>query len=278
MIGVIDVGGGLRDIYGAGVFDTCLENNINFDCCIGVSAGAANVASFVAKQPGRNYRFYNDYAFRKEYMSVNNLLEGKKFLDLDYVYGVLSNTGGEDPVNFENIKNFNGIINIVATDIETGRAKYFDNDDIQLDNLEILKASSSIPVVCGKTEINGKLYYDGGIADPVPLKRAIELGCDKIVLILTRPIGYDISSKSDFIMSDVLSEKYPKCANALRVRAVRYKRAVDYAEKLQNEGKCLIIAPDDCCGVETLTKDKSKLDMLYKKGIADGKKILDFIK
>ena len=28
LIGVIDVGGGLRGIYGAGVFDFCLDNKI----------------------------------------------------------------------------------------------------------------------------------------------------------------------------------------------------------------------------------------------------------
>jgi len=37
-IGVVDVGGGLRDIYGAGVFDFCMDNGVNFDTCAGVSA------------------------------------------------------------------------------------------------------------------------------------------------------------------------------------------------------------------------------------------------
>ena len=44
-IGVIDVGGGLRGIYAAGVFDWCLENGVKFDYGIGISAGSANLAS-----------------------------------------------------------------------------------------------------------------------------------------------------------------------------------------------------------------------------------------
>lgn len=40
--GVVDVGGGLRGIYGVGIMDYCMDQGIHFDCCIGVSAGSAN--------------------------------------------------------------------------------------------------------------------------------------------------------------------------------------------------------------------------------------------
>ena len=81
--GLVDVGGGMRDIYGAGVLDCCLDQGIRFDCCIGVSAGSANVTSFLAGQRGRNYRFYTEYAFRKEYMSFGNWLKNRSYVGLD---------------------------------------------------------------------------------------------------------------------------------------------------------------------------------------------------
>lgn len=93
--GVIDVGGGLRGIYGAGVLDRCLEEDLRFDLCIGVSAGSANMASYLAGQHGRNKPFYDEYSFRREYMSVHNLIRKHSYLDLGYVYGTLSNAGGE---------------------------------------------------------------------------------------------------------------------------------------------------------------------------------------
>lgn len=96
--GIIDVGGGLRGIYGAGVLDRCMEEGVQFDCCIGVSAGSANMSSYVAGQHGRNKPFYQDYSFRKEYMSVGNLVRKHSYLDLEYVYGALSNRGGENPL------------------------------------------------------------------------------------------------------------------------------------------------------------------------------------
>ncbi len=90
MIGIIDVGGGLRDIYGAGVFDYLMDEDINFDYCIGVSAGSANCASYVARQRGRNKPFYLDYSMRKDTMSPNNLIKSGSYLDLNYIYGELS--------------------------------------------------------------------------------------------------------------------------------------------------------------------------------------------
>ena len=277
MTAVIDVGGGFRDIYGSGVFDTCLEENISFDCCIAVSAGSANIASYLAKQSGRNYRFYTDYAFRKEYMSARNLFDGKHYLDLNYVYGELSLEGGEDPLDYDVFNAYGGILNIVATDALTGRPHYFEKSDIKQNDFSVFKASSSIPIVCGKTEVNGRLYYDGGVSDPVPVKRALSLGCDKIVLILTRPSDYIVDPKRDLAIASMMEKEYAKSANALRVHALRYNRAVRQAKKLEEEGRCLIISPDEDCGVSTLTRDKESLDALYRKGREDGLKIKNFL-
>lgn len=98
--GVVDVGGGLRGIYAAGVLDFCLEKNIRFDLGIGVSAGSANLASYCAGQRGRNFRFYSEYTSRKEYMSLGNFLRSRSYFDMDYVYGILSDSRGEDPLDY----------------------------------------------------------------------------------------------------------------------------------------------------------------------------------
>ena len=94
-IGVVDGGGGLRGIYAAGVLDYCMDQGIRFDMGIGVSAGSANLISYAAGQRSRNYQFYIEYAFRKQYMSLNNFITKKTYVDMDYVYGTLSCSDGE---------------------------------------------------------------------------------------------------------------------------------------------------------------------------------------
>lgn len=277
MDGIIDVGGGLRDIYGAGVFDRLIDDGIVFEYCIGVSAGSANVASYIAGQKGRNYKFYTEYPLHKEYMSLKNLIKKRAYLDLDYVYGVLSNSGGLNPLDYEKLSEYAGQFRVVATDAYTGKAKYFDRHNMSKDNYAILKASSCLPVVCPPCEIGEDKYFDGGLSDPVPLEKAFEDGCDRVVVILTKPILPIIKNRIDLAGARVLERKFPKFAKAMREHNDRYNRAVEAALKLQAEGRALIICPDDTGGVGTLTKDREKLDLLYKKGYADGGRIKKFL-
>ena len=118
--GVIDVGGGLRGIYGAGVLDRCLEEDLRFDLCIGVSAGSANMASYLAGQHGRNKPFYDEYSFRREYMSVHNLIHKHSYLDLGYVYGTLSNAGGENPLDYAALARSPAELCVVAANAQNG--------------------------------------------------------------------------------------------------------------------------------------------------------------
>lgn len=181
--GIIDVGGGLRGIYGAGVLDRCLEAGVHFDCCIGVSAGSANMCSYVAGQKGRNKPFYDDYSFRKEYMSVKNLVQKHSYLDLSYVYGTLSNRGGENPLDYPAMMADPAELVIVAADARTGKARYFMKDELRQDDYTPLMASCCIPVIDQPTFIDGVPYYDGGLADPVPVDKALAMGCDRVAVI-----------------------------------------------------------------------------------------------
>ena len=278
MIGVIDVGGGLRGIYGCGIFDYCLENGISFDYCIGVSAGAANLCSYLAGQRGRNYRFYMEYAFRKRYMSARNFLRTGSYINMDYIYGELSNSGGENPLDYDRFRRAKAEFKVVALDARTGETVYFDKRDLKKDDYSIMKASASIPVVCRPYRVCGKPYYDGGIGDPVPVKRALADGCDRLVLILTRPVDTVRTPRKDWAFARLLARAYPKAAERLRLRYRTYNNAVAYARELERAGKVLILAPDDVAGLHTLTKDRDKFEALYQKGYRDAERIAPFLK
>ena len=163
--GIVDVGGGLRGIYAAGVLDYCMDQGIHFDLGIGVSAGSANLASYGAGQRGRNYQFYTEYAFRKQYMSLGNFVERKSYVDLDYVYGTLSCADGENPLDYAALRDNPMEFYVVATEAETGQARYFDKSHIHQDDYSIMKASSAIPFVCKPYTVEGTAYYDGALSD-----------------------------------------------------------------------------------------------------------------
>ena len=272
-LGIIDVGGGMRGVYSAGILDYCLCNNITFNYHIGVSAGAANFASFLAGQKERNYKFYHDYSFRKEYMGMERLAKTGSFLDLQYIYGTLSNTGGEDPLDFKKMMDNTSEFKVVATNALTGKPEYFNKNNFKQDSYRELMASSCIPGLNKPIYINGIPYFDGGLSDPVPLEKAILDGCTSYILILSRPIKEEKESKKDIELARIIRKKYPKSADALYRRSWAYNKAVKTAVIHQKEGISLILAPENINGINTLKRNKKAIEALYSEGVKDGEKI-----
>ena len=275
--GIVDVGGGFRGVYACGVLDYCLDQDIRFDLGVGVSAGSANLASFIAGQRGRNYLFYTKYGLRKQYMSLGNFIRKRSFIDMDYVYGTLSNRGGENPLDYAALRENPMEFLVVAANALTGETKYFDKGDIRQDDYDVFKASSSIPFVCQPYFIAGKPYYDGALGDPVPVEKAFECGCDRVVVLLTKPEAVPRTSEQDKKLAARIQKKYPIAAEQLRQRARRYNKGVASAREYVKQGKALIVAPDDTCGVSTLSRDPDNMRRLYEKGYADGQKIKAFL-
>ena len=277
MIGVVDVGGGERDIYGAGVLDFCMERGIDFDYCVGVSAGAANLSSYLAGQVGRNFAFYTTYSFRPQYMGWGLVAKTGEYADLDYIYGTLSNSDGEYPLDYPAMVASGKQFIIVATGADNGRPVYFTLDDMAQDDYAPVKASSALPVVNKPYPVHGYPCYDGGLSDPIPVKKALDAGCEKVVVILTRPRDGYRSPDADMNFVRILWPKYPRIAMALANRAGLYNFQLDLAKKYEREGKVLIVAPDDISGMGTLTKDIDAIEGLYAKGLRDAFAIEDFL-
>lgn len=276
-IGVIDVGGGLRGSFGAGVLDYCMEQGIRFDFGIGVSAGAANISSYMANQKGRNFVFYTEYFQREQYMGVKNLMHTGSYIGLDYIYSSLSDHEGDYPLDWKTIRNDPRDMMIVATDANTGLPHYFHKYDMRQDSYDPIKASCCVPVINRPYKVDGIPYYDGGLSDPVPYEKAFAAGCDKVVVILTRPEDYRRIPKNDKIIADLLHPHYPNASQAMRNRSVVYNQQVDACEYLQVQGKVCIVAPDSIGNMKTLTKDKDSIEALYYKGYEEAKSILNFV-
>lgn len=274
MLGIVDVGGGMRGVFGCGVTDFLLDNDITFDYCLGVSAGSANLASYVSRQRGRNYRYYTKYSLRPEYMSAFNFVTKHSFFDLDYVYSVLSDSDGEDPLDYKALSQSNQIYKAVATNGETGEPHYFTKDDFRQDFYEPLKASSAIPGVCKPVSIDGTDYFDGGVSDPIPVEKALADGCDHVFLILTKPI--DFVKKPEMFKSAYTKvlKNYPAVIKKLNIRHETYNNEIKKALELSKEGKVTIIAPDDGYSVTAFTRNLRELNHLYNEGYIKAGKIL----
>ncbi|MBQ8504357.1 MAG: patatin family protein [Clostridia bacterium] len=277
MVGIIDVGGGMRCVYTSGIYDRLLDENIMLPYCLGVSAGAANLITYIAKQKGRTLPFYREYAKRKEYMSLENLIKTGSYISLDYVYSVLSNEGGENPLDYETFSKSDVIFKAAATRARDGKAEFFDNKDVIRNDYSILKASCCLPGVCKPTEFKNELYFDGGVAEPIPVEKAFSDGCDKVILVLTK-------SRQEYmtpmIATKVLSSRIRKYPEVFALMRNLHNRCTDILTKVsqwEKEGKVLVIEPENCFGMNTLTRDYEPMTKMYEQGCRDAKKIMDFL-
>ena len=277
MIGLVDVGGGLRGIYGAGVMDYCLDHGIRFGYGIGVSAGSANIISYAAGQRGRNYHYFIDYSFRKEYMSVGNFLKKRCYLDMDYIYGTLYRKDGERPLDYPAVAASDMRLYVVATSALTGEPVYFTKEDLSQDRYDIIKASCSIPIVNRPYPVDGVPFYDGGISDPIPFRKALADGCSRVVVILTRPTEEKRKEGPARLFSHALRREFPQAADRVCRRLELYRQQLEDLEQCRRQGRALVIAPETIYGMKTLTKDRKILQRLYDDGYRAAEQIETFI-
>ncbi len=188
-------------------------------------------------------------------------------------FGIID-VGGENPLDYPALMRSPAELVIVAAEAETGRPCYFTKADVHQNDYRTLMASCCIPVVDRPYCIDNVPYYDGGLADPVPLEKAFAMGCDHVAVILTKPIAPEQTGARDKKLAKLLRHRYPASAKGLALRAERYNQTVRRALKLEQRGLACVVAPDSTEGMSTLTKDNQALEKMYQKGWQDAGKLI----
>ena len=255
-------GGTLRPIFSAGVMDALLDNNITFPYCIGVSAGITNGVSYISKQKGRNLEVVTKYRNDNRYLSYRNFLRCKSIFGLDFVFDEIPNN--LIPFDMDTYRKYPGKVLVGVTNAHTGKTEYLNGKDLY-DKATMLRATCAIPLLFPVIKINGKEYYDGGLCDPIPIKKAIADGNTKHLIVLTQPKGYKKElSKKNILVAKLLNKKYPNLKTPLLNRHNHYNETVKFCEQLESEGKVLILRPE--YNLDSFEKDINKLKSSYDHG------------
>lgn len=277
MLGIIDIGGGLRGIYTSGIYDYLMDNGIDIEYCLGVSSGSANLITYVAGQKGRTKRFYTEYSFEKKYLGAGSYIKNGMLINLDYIYSEITNSTGKDPLDYEAIKNSSKQFHCVTTVAKTAQPRYFTKDDMQQDDYTLLKACCAMPVACRKPiKFKGERFYDGGVSDPIPFKKAFADGCDKLIICITLPIDYRKTPMPGFLVKLLLAGHSKVRDNILTMHNM-YNNGIEAILELERQGKAIVIYPRECFDVNTISGEKENMEKLYQLGYEDGKRIEKFV-
>ena len=273
-VGLVLEGGAMRGMFTAGVLDVFLDEQIHIDGIVSVSAGALFGVNLPSKQRGRVLRYNKKYLNDKRYMGWHSLFTTGNIVNKDFAFYQLP---FELDVFDQEAFARSGIdFYTVLTNVESGEAEYVKIHDA-FEQMETLRATSAMPFVSKMVEIDGKKYLDGGIADSIPLRFCQQLGYDKIIVILTRPLDYRKTPTNPLIFK-AFYRRYPKLVKRLTNRSADYNRAVEDVIRLNEQGEIFVIRPSVTLPIRRIEKDIAKVQAMYDLGVADAKMAMPMLK
>lgn len=265
--GLVLEGGAMRGMYTAGVLDTFMDYGLESDYVVGVSAGALFGVNYLSGQKGRAIRYNKRFNSDKTYMGLIPLLKEGNIVNTEYAYVRVPRE--LDPFDAETFNASKSEFYAVITNLKTGKGEYVLIKDA-FPQMDVLRASGSMPVVSKPVEIDGNLYLDGAVADSIPYEWMYKKCRSKMVVILTRDSEYRKKPMPKFT-SWVYQRKYPKFAQAFSLRHAVYNRQVEKLKKWEDEGKAFVIRPSEPITISRTERDSEKLQAVYELGIRDAK-------
>lgn len=273
-IGLVLEGGAMRGMYTAGVLDIFLDNEIQVDGIVGVSAGVLFGVNYLSKQRGRVIRYNKRFAKDKRYMGLSSLIKTGNIINKEFAYYEVPFK--LDVFDQETYEKSNTDFYATITNIETGKPEYVKIKNV-FEQMEILRATSAMPFVSKIVEINEKKYLDGGLADSIPIEKCKELGYDKIIVILTRPIEYR-KKKSNERLTKIKYSKYPNLVQTINNRYKKYNETVEKIIDMESKKEIFVIRPSKKISLKRIERDESKLQEMYDLGLKDCQNRLEDLK
>lgn len=253
----------MRAVFSTGVLDQFLRDQFNpFDLYVGVSAGAGNLAAFLAEMPGRNLKLYCDYSRRPPFKSFSRFLAGGHLLDLDWLW---KTTISEIRLDLKTIYGKGLPLVVGMTDVKTGRPVFHETDGDDLEH--VLKASSALPLLYrGFPVVGGQSMTDGGLTDAIPVREAIRRGAKQIMVIRTRPRDYRKHRNPLDRIGAWKLRALPELRRAMQDRAAAYNRTVELLRNPPAGIHILEVCPPPSFRPSRLTGSVMKLLSGYRQG------------
>lgn len=269
-------GGSFRCQFTAGVLDVFMEHGVEFAACYGVSAGALSGMNFKSHQVGRVNRVNLAYCNDGNYIGAKSLATSGSIVGYDFLLNDIQDR--IDPFDNESFEANPMRLIAVATDVVFGTAAYLPVENAVHD-VDVLRATTSLPLVTQSVEIDGDLYQDGGVADSVPIEHVLEeAGFDRAVVVLTQDRSYVKGPYDLMAPARARYGAYPYFLDALENRHERYNAQREHIWEYERQGRALVVAPPAPVEIGHIEHDPTKLLALYIQGRQEGRRLLDDVR
>ena len=268
--GLVLEGGAMRGMFTAGVLDTFLAAGVKADEVAGTSAGALFGVNYLSGQAGRAVRYNKRFNGDKNYMGLRPLLKEGNLFSTAYAYDLVPRK--LDPFDDEAFRASGVPFFAVVTNVDTGEAEYMQVKSV-FEQMDVLRASGSMPFVSRPVEIHGRRYLDGGVADSIPFNAMARMGYEKQLVILTRDMDYRKKPMPAGAIR-LYYRRHPQFRDQLLHRHDVYNDSVARLKELEAQGKTFVIRPSRPIEIGRVESDPDKLQAVYELGLRDGQAAL----
>ena len=275
-LGLVMEGGAMRGMFTAGVTDVLMENGIEFDGGIGVSAGAAFGCNYVSRQPHRVIRYNLRFCKDMRFCSVASWILTGNLYNATYGYNTIPEK--YDLFDYDEFKSNPMEFYSVATDLESGQPVYHKYTDCKGEDMLWLRASASLPIASKPVRARGRVLLDGGLTDSIPLRYFESIGYERNVVIATRSKSYRKKPTKGMLAIRLALKDYPLAIKAIENRHNMYNEEVKYIFEAEKAGRAFVIRPFAELNIGSVCRDREELKRVYKHGRRAAKERLDELK
>ncbi len=267
-IGLVLEGGGVRGAFTAGACKWLIDNNINVDYSVGVSSGSIYQACYELRDADVLKRISCKYACADDNVGLKALLKEGYYVAYKKMFR--DDLYGKEHFSIRKLREENRNMEIGCYDLDLGKTIYFGAKDLD-DELELLRATCSLPVAAAIVDYEGHHLLDGGITQMIPIERALEQNCTKNLIITTKPKDYVRKPASLFvkILMRLIYSKYPCVLRDYKVRHLNYYKQIEEINQQIEAKKAIMIYPTRTIKVSRWKGDPEKCEELFDLGYQD---------
>ncbi len=267
-IGLVLEGGGIRGAYTAGAMAWLIDHGVTFDYNVGISSGAVYMAIYLMKDKDMLHKIACEYTCADNVVGIKALLSEGYYVAYKHLFhDVLID---QEHYSLKKIKEENPDFEIGCYDLEQGKTIYFGTQDLDED-MELLRATCSLPVAAPIVDFKGHRLLDGGITKMIPIERAVDQGCTKFLIVTTKPKDYVRGPASKFVkfLMRIIYRDYPCVLEDYKVRHLNYYDQISIINDLVEKKQAVMVYPSRTVKVSRWKGDPQKCEELYELGYQD---------
>lgn len=258
-------GGGMRGAYTAGALSWLIENNIEFDNAYGISTGAVYLCIFLLKDLNNLFNYSVDYIRDKNVIGIKSIIKCGHVVNYDYLFNHLIKDVSK--FSMDKLHNVRTNAKIGVYELNENKTIYHDVKNVSFDEL---KAACTLPLLGKTVNIGNRKLLDGGITDMIPINQSIKDGCNRHLIITTKPKNYVRKPSNKFVVSIMKARyQFSNIGNDYSIRHLNYNKQISAINDLVNKNEALYIPPSKPSNVTRLGGSRDELMFLFNLGKQD---------